>query len=158
MGEFLCVKITCRWGPAAQQVTPGYLPGWFFCSVWGPKCSMSSGRAASPHWSAFWQLLLPQRRPLDLCAAVAGYLASLRYFRASANALSETDDETFTGIVSAPAFALALNSIRESYANPHSFYIDTFAQNQLLPQLDNRLGTADISQPYYVSETINYHN
>ena len=93
-----------------------------------------------------------------LCAAVAGYLASLRYFRASANALSETDDETFTRIVSAPAFALALNSIRESYANPHSFYIDTFAQNQLLPQLDNRLGTADISQPYYVSETINYHN
>lgn len=56
-----------------------------------------------------------------LYAAVAGYLESLRYFRAAANALSETDDETFTGIVSAPAFALALNSIRESYANPHSF-------------------------------------
>lgn len=81
---------------------------------------------------------------------------SFRAFKAAVSALLETDYEAFAGIVSAPAFTAALNSIRESCTDPHGFYYIYTSEKQLLP-LDSWLRTADISQPYYVGGTICYH-
>ena len=75
-----------------------------------PKCSMPSGSIITALVNNFG----------DSCSRSGGVKVkkpplrdtytseSLRYFRAAANALSETDYETFVGIVSAPAFTLAL--------------------------------------------------
>lgn len=146
--------------PAARQAAPGYLPDWFFCSVrdyatrmtdaeredsitalvsrFGASCSRSGDRL----------IFAPSLRDTY-------FRESFRAFKAAVSALSETDYETFAGIVSASAFTAALNGIRESCTDPHGFYIYT-SEKQLLP-LDSWLRTADISQPYYVGGTIRYY-
>jgi hypothetical protein len=78
------------------------------------------------------------------------------YFLAAAKALTKTDYDTFAGITPAAAFDLALNSLSESYRDKRSFYIYTPGDRGLTP-LDTWLRTADLSRPFYVGGTINYH-
>lgn len=145
--------------PAAQQATPGYLPDWFFCSV----CDYATRMTDAQREDSITALVNSFGTSCSRCGDCLTFAPSLRdtyfrenlrYFKAAAVALSETDYETFAGIVTAPAFTAALNGIRESYTDPHGFYI--YTPEKLLP-LDNWLRTADISQPYYVGGTINYH-
>ena len=138
--------------PAAQQATPGYLPDWFFCSVCDYATRMTNTEREDSITALVNNLGASCSRSGD-CLTFAPSLRdtyfreSLRYFKAAAAALSETD-------VTAPAFTAAMNGIWESYTDPHGFYI--YTSERLLP-LDSWLRTADISQPYYVGGTINYH-
>ena len=106
--------------PAAQQATPGYLPDWFFCSVCDYATRMTDTERENSITALVNSFGASCSRSGD-CLTFAPSLRdtyfreSLRYFKAAAAALSETDYETFAGIVIAPAFTAALNGIRVLY-------------------------------------------
>lgn len=81
---------------------------------------------------------------------------SFQYFKAAAEALAETEYDVFAGIVPAAAFDLALSGIAESYADKRSFYVYC-PDNEELSPLDNWLRKADLSEPVYIRDAINYH-
>lgn len=81
---------------------------------------------------------------------------SFQYFKAAAEALAETDYDVFAGIVPTTAFDLALSGIAESYADKRSFYVYC-PDNEELSPLDNWLRKADLSEPVYIRDAINYH-
>ena len=147
--------------PADQQATPGYLPDWFFGSVADYAARMSTeereesiaalakhlGHACTRRENRL--TLLPQFKQ-------SYFQENHRYFKAAAEALSETDYETFAGMTPAPAFYLALNGLQESYEDKRGFYVYSRDENKLLP-LDSWLRRADLSKPFFVGGTIDYH-
>ena len=144
---------------AEKFISPGYLPHWVFTSVADYATEMSGAERADSIAT------LPEHFG-SLCDRSGDQISfspqlkqtyfkeSHRYFKEAAKALSKTDYDVFAGITPTTAFHLALNSITESYTDKYSFYI--YEDGELSP-LDNWLRSADISKPFYVGGTINYH-
>ena len=82
---------------------------------------------------------------------------SYPYFMAAVQALTKASYDMFSGIVPAPAFHAALNSVMESYADRFGFYVYDSDRAELLP-LDAWLRTVDLSKPYYLGSVIDYHS
>lgn len=144
---------------AEKYISPGYLPDWFFSSVADYATKISGAERAdsiatlAEHFGSLCncngdQLIFSSQLKQDY------FKESHNYFMEAAKALSKTDYDVFAGITPATAFHLALNSITESYTDKYSFYI--YEDGKLSP-LDNWLRRADISKPFYVGGTINYH-
>lgn len=144
---------------AEKYISPGYLPDWFFGSVADYATEMSDAERAdsiatlAEHFGSLCDRNGDQMNFSPQLKQIY-FKESHRYFKEAAKALSKTDYDVFAGITSATAFHLALNSITESYTDKYSFYI--YEDGELSP-LDNWLRSADISKPFYVGGTINYH-
>lgn len=82
---------------------------------------------------------------------------SYPYFMAAVRALAKASYDMFSGIIPAPAFHAALNSVTESYADRFGFYIYDADRAELLP-LDAWLRKADLSKPYFVGSVIDYQS
>lgn len=144
---------------AEKFITSGYLPDWFFSSIADYATEMSgTERADSIATLAehFGSLCTRRGNQISFSPQLKQtyFKESHRYFKEAAKALSKTDYDVFAGITPTTAFHLALNSITESYTDKYSFYI--YEDGKLSP-LDNWLRSADISKPFYVGGTINYH-
>lgn len=145
--------------PASQQISPGYLPDWFFGSVCDYATKMSDAERENSIkclTNHFGGLCSRNGNQISFSPQLKQqyFKESHMYFKKAAEALADTDYDIFAGITSAAAFHLALNSIAESYTDKYSFYV---YQNGELSPLDNWLRSADISKPLYVGGTINYH-
>ena len=81
---------------------------------------------------------------------------SYPYFMAAVRALAKASYDMFSGIMPAPAFHAALNSVTESYADRFGFYVYDADHAELLP-LDAWLRKADLSIPHFVGGIIDYH-
>lgn len=145
--------------PTKQRISPGRLPDWFFASVADYATRMSETERAN-RISALAEHLggmcMRSGDALRFSSSLKQnyFRESHQYFKAAAEALSETDYDVFAGLAPTKAFHLALSSIAESYTDRHSFYI--YNAGKLAP-LDDWLRSADLSVPFYVGGTINYH-
>jgi hypothetical protein len=145
----------------SSYASPGYLPDWFYCSV----CDYAEPMTEAEREQS---ILALERHFGNLCSRDGDqlrfspglketyFMENHAYFLAAAKALAKTDYDTFAGITPAAAFDLALSSLSESYRDRRSFYIYTPGNRALTP-LDSWLRTADLSRPFYVGGTINYH-
>lgn len=145
--------------PARQHISPGCLPDWFFGSVADYATRMSEAERAdsiSALAEHFDGMCTRSGDALRFSPFLKQnyFRESHRYFKAAAEALSETDYNVFAGLAPTAAFQLALSSIAESYTDRHSFYV--YDAGELAP-LDDWLRRADLSAPFYVGGTINYH-
>ena len=82
---------------------------------------------------------------------------SYPYFMAAVRALAKASYDMFSGIMPAPAFYAALNSVAESYADRFGFYVYDSDHAELFP-LDAWLRTVDLSKPHFVGSVIDYHS
>lgn len=145
--------------PAEEQLSPGYLPDWFFDTIANYATGMSGTERAdsiatlAEHFGTLCDRNGDQIRFSPLLKQHY-FKERHKYFMEAAKALTQTEYNVFAGITPATAFHLALNSITESYTDKYSFYI--YEEGELSP-LDNWLRSADISKPFYVGGTINYH-
>lgn len=147
--------------PANQQAALSYLPDWFYASV----CDYTEKMTTSEREDSI--------RELEDCLGSQcsrtgnkltfspqfkqGYFKeNFKYFKAAAKALAETEYDVFAGISPSAAFDMALNSMTESYADKHTFYVYCPERKELAP-LDNWLRNIDVSKPFYLGGTINYH-
>jgi hypothetical protein len=145
----------------SSYASPGYLPDWFYFSI----CDYAEAMSPEERERSIQSL---KRHFGDLCSRTgdrfqfapelkASYFKEKHaYFLAAAHALTKTDYDIFAGITPATAFDLALHSLSESYQNKRGFYIYTPGDRALAP-LNTWLRTADLSHPFYVGGTINYH-
>ena len=76
---------------------------------------------------------------------------------AAVRALAKTSYDTFSGIMPAPAFHVALNSVTESYADRFDFYVYDADHAELLP-MDAWLRKENLSKPYFVGGVMDYHS
>lgn len=72
-------------------------------------------------------------------------------------ALAKASYDMFSGIMPAPAFHAALNSVAESYADRFGFYVYDADHAELLPMVA-WLRTADLSKTYYLGSVMDYHS
>jgi hypothetical protein len=147
--------------PTSSYTGPGNLPDWFYCSVCDYAELMAEAereRSIVSLANHFGPLCQRQGDQLRFSPGLKEnyFKENHRYFLEAAQALAQTDYDTFAGITPASAFDLALHSLSESYRDKRSFYIYTPGNRALTP-LDTWLRTADLSHPFYVGGTINYH-
>ena len=147
--------------PRAKQITPGYLPDWFFRSI----CDYATTMADSEREESIQSL---SKYLGNLCVCSGEQLTfspnlkqmyfqeSHHYFKVAAHALAEVDYESFAGIKSTPALGLALNSILESYEDKNGYYIYSRRNGELM-SLDHWIRVTDLSRPFYVGGTIEYY-
>lgn len=76
---------------------------------------------------------------------------------AAVRALAKASYDMFSGIMPAPAFHAALNSVAESYADRFGFYVYDADHAELLPMVA-WLRTADLSKTYYLGSVMDYHS
>ena len=143
----------------SSYMTPGYLPDWFFDTIADYATEMSGAERADSIATLaeyFGSLCTRSGDQISFSPQLKQtyFKESHRYFKEAAKALSKIDYDSFAGITPATAFHLALKRITESYTDKYGFYI--YEGGELSP-LDNWLRSADISKPFYIGGTINYH-
>ena len=147
--------------PKAKQITPGYLPDWFFWSI----CNYATTMADSERKESIQRL---SKHLGNLCVCNGEqltfspnlkqmyFLESHHYFQVAALALAKADYESFAGIKPAPALGLALNGILESYEDKNGYYIYSHKNGELM-SLDHWLRVTDLSKSFYFGGTIEYY-
>lgn len=147
--------------PVNQQITPGYLPDWFFNSI----CSYATKMSAAERESSI-RYLVKHFGGLCDCNGdqiVFSPLLKQQYFKekyeafkAAAQKLAETEYAKFAGILSAETLRLTINSLMGSYADQYGVYI--YESGKLLP-LDDwiRKMETKTSKTFYVGGTVWYH-
>lgn len=144
-----------------RWTTVDSLPEWFFQTV-------ADSAADTDEITRAVQIRCLEQHFGDLCIREGDQLRfvcdfkaryfrkSYPYFMAAVQALTKASYDMFSGIVPAPAFHAALNSVTESYADRFGFYIYDADRAELLP-LDAWLRKADLSIPYFVGGVMDYH-
>ena len=146
---------------ASRRITIDSLPEWSFQTV-------ADSAADTDDITRAVQIRCLEQHFGDLCARDGDQLRfvcdfkaryfrkSYPYFMAAVQALTKASYDMFSGIVPAPAFHAALNSVMESYADRFGFYIYDADHAELFP-LDAWLRKADLSIPYFVGGVMDYH-
>lgn len=145
--------------PANQQITPGYLPDWFFNSVCSYATKMSAAeREKSIHGLVkyFGGLCACNGDQMTFSPLLKQQYFKEKYetFKAVAKNLAETEYSVFSGVLPTEKLCLTINSLMESYTDQRGIYI--YECGKLLP-LDNWIRKAEISKPFYVGGTVCYH-
>ena len=145
-----------------RWTTVDSLPEWFFQTV-------ADSAADTDEITRAVQIRCLEQHFGDLCMREGDQLRfvcdfkaryfrkSYPYFMAAVQALTKASYDTFSGIVPAPAFHAALNSVMESYADRFGFYVYDADHAELLP-LDAWLRKAVLSKPYYMGSVMDYHS
>ena len=146
----------------SRRATIDSLPEWFFQTV-------ADSAADTDEITRAVQIRCLEQHFGDLCIRDGDQLRlvhdfkaryfrnSYPYFMAAVRALAKASYDMFSGIMPAPAFHAALNSVTESYADRFGFYVYDSDHAELLP-MDAWLQKADLSKPYYMGSVIDYHS
>lgn len=135
----------------SRRATIDSLPEWFFQTV-------ADSAADTDEITRAVQIRCLEQHFGDLCIRDGDQLRlvhdfkaryfrnSYPYFMAAVRALAKASYDMFSGIMPAPAFHAALNSVTESYADRFGFYVYDSDHAELLP-MDAWLRTADCRLP-----------
>lgn len=146
----------------SRRATIDSLPEWFFQTV-------ADSATDTDEISRAVQIRCLEQHFGDLCIRDGDQLhfvcdfkaryfrKSYPYFMAAVRALTKTSYDTFSGIMPAPAFYEALNSVAESYADSFGFYVYDSDHAALLP-MDAWLRKENLSKPYFVGGVMDYHS
>lgn len=146
---------------ADEQSSPGYLPDWLYesCCDYTTKMSTDEREQCIARLTAcLGSNCIRSGDQLTFSPQFKQqyFRESFRYFKAAARALAETEYDVFAGIKPAVALELALNGISESYEDRRAFYVYC-PDSKELSSLDTWLRKADLSEPVYIGDAINYH-
>ena len=147
--------------PVNQRARAGNLPEWFYERICDyAENSTSEGReSAIQHLSRILgRSCIRNGNQLRISPELKTFFFrnAFRCFLAAAKALAKTDYDVFAGIRPAPAFQAALSGLNESYEDLWDIYIYIREDDVLMP-LERWLRSADLSRPFYIGGTIEYH-
>lgn len=154
-------ELSSRPVPVAERAIGGNLPDWFYERVCDyTENSDAERREATIHSLAkqFGSLCDLQGDKILFSPQMKETYFRLAYtcFKAAAEALAQTDYEVFAGIEAAPAFCMALHGLDDSYEDKRGIYIYS-SETGRLETLDNWIRRAELSKPFYIGGTIDYH-
>ena len=147
--------------PTNQQARAGNIPDWFYEQVCSYAENTDQARredAIQEFFDCLGQFCVRSGDEFILSAQIKEtfFRASYDYFKAAAELLAQADYATFAGISISPAFSLALEGLNDSYENQRGSYIYYSETGQLIT-LERWLRSADLSRPFYIGGTVNYH-
>lgn len=147
--------------PLDQRTRAGHMPDWFYERI----CDYAENPGPAGRESAIHALSMllgrfctRERDRLTLSPQIRDvfFRSSFDCFKAAAQALAQTDYSVFAGLAPSPAFPLALSGLNDSYEDPRGIYIYSPETGELVT-LERWLRNTDLSRPFYIGGTIDYH-
>lgn len=147
--------------PVGQRARAGNMPDWFFervCDYAENPTPRQREEALGVLFKTLGPFCTKEGEKFSLSPKIKEEFFQNRYecFRAAAEVLAQTNYAIFAGMRAAPAFQLALNGLRDSYEDQRGIYIYS-PETDSLVTLEHWLRNADLSQPFYIGGTIDYH-
>ena len=147
--------------PVDQRARAGNMPDWFFeriCDYAENPTPRQREEALGVLFKTLGRFCTKEGEKFSLSPQIKEEFFQTRYecFRAAAEALAQTNYAIFAGMRAAPAFQLALDGLRDSYEDQRGIYIYS-PETDSLVTLEYWLRNADLSRPFYIGGTIDYH-
>lgn len=144
-----------------QRARAGHMPEWFYERV----CDYAKNPSPTGRESAIQALsnllgsfCIREGDKFSLSPQIKASFFRRSYdcFKAAAKTLAQTDYGVFAGLSPSSTFLLTLDTLNDSYEDPHGIYIYCPEAGTLVT-LEHWLRSADLSHPFYIGGIIEYY-